>query len=158
MGYRWFDSFGIIPRYPFGFGLSYTDFSIRCAETRVEGTTVHLKAQVTNTGTRAGKEVAQLYLSAPESGMTKEYQSLAAFAKTGELAPGERETLELSFNLRELASYREADGAYVLEAGEYVLRLGNSSRNTAPAAVLNLPKTVVVSWHVGICPVLSARP
>ena len=158
VGYRWFDSFGITPRYPFGFGLSYTDFAIRCAETQVEGTTVHLKAQVTNTGSRAGKEVAQLYLSAPESGMTKEYQSLAAFAKTGELAPGESETLELSFDLRELASYREADGAYVLEEGEYVLRLGNSSRNTVPAAVLNLPKTVVVSWHGGICPVLERAP
>ena len=168
VGYRWFDSFGITPRYPFGFGLSYTDFTVKCAEIRVDASRVQLKAQVTNTGSRSGKEVAQLYLSAPEGGMTKEYQSLAAFAKTKELAPGESEILELSFDLSELASYREQDGAYVLESGEYVLRLGNSSRNTEPAAALHLGKTVVISWHANICtlpermpleePIAPARP
>ena len=152
VGYRYFDSFGITPRYPFGFGLSYTTFSIRCAEVHVENTAVHLKAAVTNTGSRSGKEVAQLYVSAPEEGMTKEYQSLAAFGKTGELSPGESETLELSFDLRELASFRDADNACILEAGDYVLRLGNSSRDTAPAAVLSLPREVIVSRHGAVCP------
>ncbi len=155
VGYRWFDSFGITPRYPFGFGLSYTSFNIKCTETCVEGTQLRMKAQVTNTGSRSGREVAQLYLSAPEEGMTREYQSLAAFAKTKELAPGESEILELRFDLRELASYREQDGAYVLEAGEYVLRLGNSSRDTAPAAVLYLKNEVIVSRHDHICPALQ---
>ena len=158
VGYRWFDSFGITARYPFGFGLSYTNFTVKCAETWVEASRVHLKAQVTNTGSRSGKEVAQLYLSAPEGGMVKEYQSLAAFAKTKELAPGESEILELSFDLGELASYRESDGAYVLEAGEYVLRLGNSSRNTEPAAVLHLGKTLVISWHANICTLPERMP
>ena len=158
VGYRYFDSFGIAPRYPFGYGLSYTTFSLRCTEVRVEGTHVHLKAAVTNTGSRSGKEVAQLYLSAPEDGLDKEYQSLAAFAKTKELSPGESETLALSFDLRELASFREADCAYILEAGDYVLRLGNSSRDTQPAAVLNLANTVVISWHAGVCPVPERMP
>ena len=152
VGYRYFDSFGITPRYPFGYGLSYTTFGLRCAEVRTEGTTVHLKAAVTNTGSRSGKEVAQLYLSAPEDGLDKEYQSLAAFAKTRELAPGESEALELSFDLRELASYRESDCAYILESGDYVLRLGNSSRDTQPAAVLHLSNTVIVSSHTHVCP------
>ena len=151
VGYRYFDSFGIEPRYPFGYGLSYTTFSIRCAEVRADGTVIHLKAAVTNTGDSPGKEVAQLYVSAPEDGLDKEYQSLAAFAKTTELAPGESELLELSFDLRELASYREADHACILESGEYVLRLGHSSRNTVPAAVLQLEQTQVVSRHAGIC-------
>ncbi|MBQ7229640.1 MAG: glycoside hydrolase family 3 C-terminal domain-containing protein [Oscillospiraceae bacterium] len=155
VGYRWFDSFGITPRYPFGFGLSYTSFNIQCAETCVEGTQLRMKALVTNTGSRSGREVAQLYLSAPEEGMTREYQSLAAFGKTRELAPGESETLELRFDLRELASYREQDGAYVLEAGEYVLRLGSSSRNTEPAAVLYLKNEVIVSRHDHICPLMQ---
>ena len=155
VGYRYFDSFGITPRYPFGFGLSYTSFDIQCAETCVEGTRVRMKAQVTNTGSRSGREVAQLYLTAPEEGMTREYQSLAAFGKTRELAPGESETLELRFDLRELASYREQDGAYVLEAGEYVLRLGSSSRNTEPAAVLYLKNEVIVSRHDHICPLMQ---
>ena len=158
VGYRYFDSFGITPRYPFGFGLSYTTFALRCTEVRVEGTHVHLKAAVANTGDRPGKEVAQLYLSAPEDGLHKEYQSLAAFSKTKELAPGETETLALSFDLRELASFREADCAYILEAGDYVLRLGNSSRDTQPAAVLNLANTVVISWHAGVCPVPERMP
>ena len=152
VGYRYFDSFGITPRYPFGYGLSYTTFDLRCTEVRVDGTTVHLKAAATNTGSRSGKEVAQLYLSAPEDGLDKEYQSLAAFAKTRELAPGESQTLELSFDLRELASFRESDCAYILDAGDYVLRLGNSSRDTQPAAVLNLANTVVISSHTHVCP------
>ena len=158
VGYRYFDSFGITPRYPFGFGLSYTTFALRCTEVRVEGTQVHLKAAVTNTGECPGKEVAQLYLSSPEDGLHKEYQSLAAFAKTKELSPGESEILALSFDLRELASFREADCAYILEAGDYVLRLGNSSRDTQPAAVLNLANTVVISWHAGVCPVPERMP
>lgn len=152
VGYRYFDSFGIEPRYPFGYGLSYTGFAIRCSRVQAEGTVLRLEAAVTNTGERAGKEVVQLYVSAPEEGMVKEFQSLAAFAKTGELAPGEMQTLELSFDLRELASYREHDGAFVLDGGDYVLRLGNSSRNTEPAAIVNLPKETVVSWHGNICP------
>ena len=152
VGYRYFDSFGIEPRYPFGYGLSYTDFSLRCSEVCADGSVIRMKAAVTNTGSRSGREVAQLYVSAPEEGMVKEYQSLAAFAKTEELAPGESEILELSFDLRELASYRERDGAYILDAGDYVLRLGNSSRNTEPAAVVNLPEEKVVSWHANICP------
>ena len=152
VGYRYFDSFGITPRYPFGYGLSYTTFSLRCAQVCAEGTRVHLKAAVTNTGSRPGKEVAQLYLSAPEDGLDKEYQSLAAFAKTKELSPGESETLELTFDLRELASYRERDNAYILESGDYVLRLGNSSRDTTPAAVLILPREVTVSRHSPVCP------
>ena len=159
VGYRWFDSFGILPRYPFGYGLSYTAFSIRCAEVSVQGTTVHLTAAVTNTGsTYSGKEVVQLYVSAPEEGLSKEYQSLAAFAKTPTLAPGESCQVPLTFDLKELASYREQDGAYILDAGDYVLRLGNSSRDTEPVAVLNLRALAVVSWHAGICRVLEHCP
>ena len=152
VGYRYFDSFGIEPRYPFGFGLSYTTFTIHCARVRAEGTVVRLEAAVTNTGSRSGKQVAQLYVSAPEEGLVKEFQSLAAFAKTGELAPGESETLELTFDLRELASFREADNAFVLDAGDYVLRLGDSSRSTEPVAVVNLTREAIVSRHDPICP------
>ena len=155
VGYRYFDSFGIEPRYPFGFGLSYTSFTIRCAEVHADGTAVHLKAAVTNAGSRSGREVVQLYVSAPEEGLVKEYQSLAAFAKTGELSPGESQTVELTFDLRELASYRESDAAFVLDGGEYVLRLGNSSRDTEPAAVLHLSDTVIVSRHDHICPLVK---
>ena len=153
VGYRYFDSFGVEPAYPFGFGLSYTTFTIHSAGVSAEGSRVSVKAAVTNTGdTYTGKEVAQLYVSAPNGQLHKEYQSLAAFAKTGILKPGERQLLALNFDLRSLASYRENDACYVLEAGEYILRLGNSSRNTMVIGTLVLEQEVIVSRHQNICP------
>ena len=106
---------------------------------------------VTNTGNAyAGKEVAQLYVSAPNGKLHKEYQSLAAFGKTRLLAPGEAEALDLVFDLKDLASFRESDGCYVLEQGDYILRLGNSSRNTVVVGVLELNGEAIVSrhWHI----------
>ncbi|MBQ7858970.1 MAG: glycoside hydrolase family 3 C-terminal domain-containing protein [Faecalibacterium sp.] len=154
VGYRYYDSFGVEPAYPFGFGLSYTDFAVAGGEATAEGTKITLKCTVTNTGSvYSGKEVAQLYVSSPNGALHKEYQALAAFAKTGLLAPGQSEQLTLSFDLADLASYREADGCYVLEKGDYLLRLGNSSRNTAVAAVVELTGEAVVSQHEHICPV-----
>ncbi len=156
VGYRYFDSFGVTPAYPFGFGLSYTTFSIHSAGISAEGSKVLVKALVSNTGdTYAGKEVVQLYVSAPNGKVHKEYQSLAAFAKTAALEPGARETVELSFDLRSLASYRETDASYVLEAGDYILRLGNSSRNTMTIGVLTVGEEIVVSRHDHICPVVK---
>ena len=156
VGYRYFDSFGVEPAYPFGFGLSYTTFGFQSAGVSADGSRITVKAAVSNTGdTFAGKEVAQLYVSAPNGKLHKEYQSLAAFAKTDVLAPGTKQTVELSFDLKNLASYREEDAAYVLEAGEYVLRLGNSSRNTIPVGVVSVGEEIVVSRHAHICPVVK---
>ena len=154
VGYRYFDSFGVEPAYPFGFGLSYTDFEVQSAGVSLEGSEVTVKANVFNLGqTYSGKEVAQLYVSAPQGNLHKEYQSLMAFGKTGLLAPGERQLLELSFDMKNLASYREADGCYVLEAGEYLLRLGNSSRNTLVVGVVVIEEEIIVSRHAHICPI-----
>ncbi len=156
VGYRYFDSFGIEPAYPFGYGLSYTTFAIQSAGVAARGNNITVKAGVTNTGDKyTGKEVVQLYVSAPNGKIHKEYQSLAAFVKTDDLAPGARQTVDLSFDLCSLASYREADASYVLEAGEYILRLGNSSRNTAVVGILTVGEEVVVSKHDHICPVVK---
>lgn len=153
VGYRYFDSFGVEPAYPFGFGLSYTDFAVAAKAVAVDGSRITVKASVSNVGeTYSGKEVAQLYVSAPNGKLWKEYQSLAAFAKTDLLAPGTQQQLELSFDMKDLASYREDDASYVLEAGEYVLRLGNSSRATSVAAVVTLDQEVVISTHCHVCP------
>lgn len=157
VGYRYFDSFGVEPMFPFGYGLSYTEFSMCGAGVSVEGTKVHLKATVTNTGaTYSGKEIAQVYVSAPSGKLEKEYQTLAAFNKTKLLAPGEQETLELSFDMAEIGSYDEETASYVLDAGEYIVRLGNSSRDTVPVAVVILDEMVVVSKHCNICPVVES--
>lgn len=154
VGYRYFDSFGVEPAYPFGFGLSYADFTVQSGGVAAEGSKVAVKAVVSNVGEAfSGKEVAQLYVSAPNGKLHKEYQSLAAFGKTKILSPGEKQTLELSFDIRNLASYREEDSCYVLEAGSYILRLGNSSRNTVVIGTLELAQEVAVSRHAAVCPV-----
>ena len=152
VGYRYFDSFDVTPAYPFGYGLSYTDFDICFESLTAKGTQITVTAKVTNTGKYPGKEVVQLYASAPEGTLCKEYQSLAAFGKTRTLAPGESQLLELSFDMTQLASFRERDNCYVLEAGDYLLRLGNSSRNTRPVCLVALEKEAVVSQHTAICP------
>jgi len=153
VGYRYFDSFGVEPAYPFGFGLSYTDFAIHSAGVSSAGAKITVSADVANIGCSfSGREVAQLYVSAPAGNLHKACQSLAAFAKTEVLAPGARQILTLSFDLRSLASYRESDASYVLEAGEYILRLGNSSRNTVSVGLIVLEQEVIVSRNTNICP------
>ena len=152
VGYRYFDSFGVEPAYPFGYGLSYTDFAVRSAGVSLEGSCVTVKADVANTGdTYTGREVAQLYVSAPNGHLHKAYQSLAAFGKSDPLAPGAHQVLTLTFDLRSVASYRDSDSSFVLEQGEYILRLGNSSRNTVAVAVIYLAQAVIVSRHCNIC-------
>ena len=144
VGYRYFDSARVEPLFPFGFGLGYTTFSVRAGEASVAGETVTVRATVRNTGARKGRETVQLYLSAPQGELDQPYQALAAFAKTPELAPDETAELALSFRWSDLASFDAARSAYVLEGGDYVLRLGASSRDAAPCALLRLSETAVV--------------
>ena len=151
VGYRYYDSFDVEPRWPFGFGLSYTTFE-QDAAVRVEGTDIALDVTVTNVGTVSGKEVVQVYVSCPAGKLDKEYQKLAGFAKTGKLRPGASETLSVRFPLKEMASFDESRSVFLLEAGDYAVFTGNSSRNTKAAAVLTLAEDVTVSEHAAICP------
>lgn len=144
VGYRYFDSVGKRAQYPFGYGLSYSEFSVAPAGVSVSGSTVFLKADVTNVGAYPGKQIVQLYLSAPAGRLPKAYQELAAFAKTEVLQPGQAQQVELTFDLRDFASFDENANAYILEAGNYILRVGKSSIGTTAAAELNLPETVTV--------------
>ena len=152
VGYRYYDTFGVKPRFPFGYGLSYTQFKTVFVSAGISGRTVSVQAEVKNTGGCAGKEVVQLYASCPVGELSKEYQRLVGFAKTQELQPGESEKLEISFPIDYLESYSFADSGKVLEAGEYVLRLGNSSVDTAPVAVIELDEKAVLSKLAHICP------
>ena len=152
VGYRYYDSFDVAPRYAFGYGLSYTDFEVQTSNVKVDGTKVHIGVTVKNTGSiYAGKEIVQLYVSMPAGKLEKEYQSLAAFAKTDVLKPGESQDLELTFSMEYIASYDEETASMILEAGDYILRVGNSSRNTEVGGVLTLPETIVVSKHSNLC-------
>ena len=144
VGYRCFDSVGKRPLYPFGFGLSYTSFSLNAESAAIDGSSITAQVRITNTGALLGKEVVQLYLCPPQGRLDKPVQSLAAFTKTKTLAPGESETLTITFDLRDQTSYDEAEGAYILEKGDYLLRFGNSSADTVPMAVIRMEAETVV--------------
>ena len=143
VGYRYFDTVGKKPLFPFGFGLGYTDFALKTGAIRREGETVRVTAKVRNTGAFPGKETVQLYVSQPGELLDQPEQVLAAFAKTPELQPGESCELTLRFALEDLAYYDEEDSAWSLERGSYVLRLGNSSSAAAQIGVLQLRKDAV---------------
>ena len=144
VGYRYFDSAGKKALFPFGYGLGYTAFSHLPGEVNEEAGAVSVKATVKNIGPSAGKEVLQLYVSAPQGRLDKPYQALAAFAKSAQLRPGEEEELTLSFDLRALASYDEQRAAWLLEQGNYILRLGSSSAENTAIAILRLDRDVTV--------------
>lgn len=143
VGYRYFDSFGVEPLYPFGYGISYTQFALDVERVFVKEGEVRAEVKVTNIGSRySGKEVVQAYVSAPSGEIEKPYQELRAFVKTKLLAPGESETVTLSFAVSDMASYCEACAAWVLEAGRYLLRIGTNSKDTKVAAGLQLNERV----------------
>ena len=145
VGYRYFDTVGKKPLFPFGYGLSYTSFDIALTGAAAQGDTIRIKAAVSNTGARAGREVVQVYVSAPAGRLDKPYQDLAAFSKTDLLEPGASQELTISFSLRDCASYDAQKESYVLEAGSYVVRVGDSSDHTQPAALVDLDGEAVVT-------------
>jgi len=152
VGYRYFDSFNVKPRYPFGFGLSYTGFSIETTGVSQKKDCIVADILVKNTGDHSGKEVVQVYATVPFTDKGCEYQRLIAFEKTKELKPGEAQELSLSVPLSSLTGYREEDHSWVLYEGEYILRIGNSSDNTGIAALLKVDKEKVTEVCINICP------
>ena len=139
VGYRYFDSFEVPVSYPFGFGLSYTTFEYSDAKIAQKNDIYDVTVTVKNTGAHEGKEVVELYISAPDNkAANKPAKELKAFAKTKLLKPGESETLTLSITAPELASFDEAASAWVVAEGEYQFLIGASSQDikatlTAPA-------------------------
>ena len=152
VGYRYFDTFNVTPVYPFGYGLNYTSFNMETLGASANEKTVSVTVRVTNTGKFAGREVVQVYGSAPRDGLEKPMQVLCGFGKTRLLQPGESQELKVSFDLTNLESYDPAKAAYVLEAGAYVIRVGVNSRATHVAAVLQLDATVETKKVKNICP------
>ena len=139
VGYRYFDSFGVKPLYCFGYGKSYTDFEIKAGKISVEGNEIQIPVTVKNTGKiYAGKEVVQVYYSAAGGVMEKPYQELAVYQKTKLLAPGETEEIVLKYQAEQMASYSEKEAAWILEKGDYIIRVGNSSASTKVAGVIEV--------------------
>ena len=130
VGYRYFDSFDVPVSYPFGFGLSYTTFEYSDAKCSVDGDIFAVTVTVKNTGSYEGKEVVELYISAPDNkAANKPTKELKAFAKTKLLKPGENETLTLTVKAADLASFDEAASAWVVAEGEYQFLVSASSQD-----------------------------
>ena len=130
MGYRYFDSFEVPVSYPFGYGLSYTTFEYSNAKCSKEEDVYTVTVTIKNTGNHEGKEVAELYVSAPDNkAANKPVKELKAFAKTKLLKPGESETVAMSFVESDLASFDEAASAWVVAEGEYQFLVGASSQD-----------------------------
>lgn len=150
VGYRYFETFAKDKvLYPFGFGLSYTSFAMKTTAFAWDGENVTVSVEVTNIGAVAGKEVVQLYASAPQGKLGKAARVLCGFAKTKELAPGESETVTISCGRYYLASYDDSGlsgykSAYVMEAGVYTFYAGNSVRCDMVAGCFELAETQVV--------------
>lgn len=130
VGYRYFDSFGKQVSYPFGYGLSYTTFEYLNPSIKADNGIYTITVDVRNTGKFAGKEVVQLYVSAPDNvKMNKPDKELKAFAKTKELEPGETVNVTMKVNAADLASYDEAASSWVVDGGSYKFLIGASSRD-----------------------------
>lgn len=151
VGYRYFDTFNVAPRYPFGFGLSYTEFETVFRGIEYRSGEFAAALTVKNTGSVSGREVAQVYAYLPEGTLVKEKKRLVGFAKTKTLNPGEEQTLNISFTPDYLASYCESRAEKLLEAGKYIIAAGNSSASAIPAAVIELDETVAVYKLKNIC-------
>lgn len=151
VGYRYFNTAGIKPRYPFGFGLSYTNFTYGLSTLSNQLSEISLDIKVKNTGELHGKEVIQLYISKPNKKHKGESISLAVYGKTKLLAPSEETTITLNFDLRDVAVFDEEGSRFVLEQGQYGLFLGNSSDNLSACAVVELLDEAIVEEVDSIC-------
>ncbi len=143
VGYRYFDTFKVPVAYPFGYGLSYTTFAFSRLKVKRQRGGYVASVTVTNTGSVAGREVAQLYVSAPKGKLEKPARELKAFAKTRELQPGESETLVMRIGDADLASFDEAANSWVTDAGTYRVEAGASVEDLKVRAELKVGKPIV---------------
>ena len=152
VGYRYFMTYGVKPRYGFGYGLSYTAFSFRMTGFTQENGKGCILAEVKNTGTAyAGKEVLQVYAAKPWGKLDHEAISLVGFVKTRNIAPQGSAEAEISFEMRDLASYDEGGAEWFLEKGEYGIYLGTSAQEAEPVLVLTVEAETVIEKNQNIC-------
>lgn len=149
VGYRYFDTFGVPVRYSLGYGLSYTDFSVKSGNITVSYTPdpcVNIPVSVFNTGTQySGRDVVQIYATCPLGGLHKENRRLVGFAKTKLLAPRETQELTIPVPLERLASFN--DSKKILSAGKYYLWAGDSLSNAHPIGALTLSSNITLEGH-----------
>lgn len=146
VGYRYYQTFSVKTAYPFGFGLSYTKFGYSNLKLNppVFNGKVTASVTITNTGSVAGKEVVQLYLSAPHHSLYKPTEELKGFAKTRLLEPGQSQTVTFTLNSNDLASFNTGASTWVADAGKYEVKIGASSEDIKLAKTFTLSKTTTV--------------
>jgi beta-glucosidase len=146
VGYRYYNTFDVAPAYEFGHGLSYTDFTysnLKLSSSAFNGK-LTATVTVTNSGKVPGKEVVQLYLSAPAQKLDKPAAELKAFAKTNLLKPGKSQTLTFTLNAADLASFDTQSSSWIAEAGKYAVKIGSSSTKIRLNATFGLANDILV--------------
>ena len=158
VGYRYFTTFGVPVRYPFGYGLSYTSFQSTASGFHYDGSTATFSVTVTNTGSVAGKEVVEIYLCGAQEPLERPERELVAFAKTELLLPGASQTIDFTLTARQLAVYSEEAAAWVLQAGTNTLYLGGDSLHNTAFASFTTAATVVEQLSNQVTPKYHTRP
>jgi beta-glucosidase len=147
VGYRYYNTFDVKPAYPFGYGLSYTKFKysdLKLSAKTLNGS-ITATVNVTNTGDVAGREIVQVYVSAPGGKLAKPSEELRAFGKTKMLRPKESQTLSFTLTVNDLESFDTGRSAWVAEGGDYTVKIGASSEDIKKTAKFSLPKTLVLA-------------
>ena len=163
VGYRYFETFAKDRvRFPFGFGMSYTSFDITASDFKLDGDKVTGSVNVKNTGSTPGREVVQIYCSAPQGKLGKPARVLCGFDKTRTLQPGESQTLSFEIPLESVASYDDSGvtghkSAWILEHGGYVFYAGADVRSASEAYSLTLPETVVRQCKSALGPLTAFK-
>lgn len=154
VGYRYFNTFGIKPSFEFGYGKSYTDFEYSNIKTssKTFNNSIEVSVNIKNTGKVPGKEIVELYLSAPGKTIDKPKSELKAYAKTKGLNPGESQTVILTLNKKDLASYETGKSAWIAEAGTYKILVGASSLDIRQIAEFDVAKELSVEKVQHILP------
>ena len=145
VGYRYYNTFNVPVAYEFGYGLSYTKFNysdLKLSSTSFNGK-ITASITITNSGNRTGREVVQLYLSAPSKNLDKPAEELKGFAKTNLLQPGESQTINFVLNANDLASFYTDKSAWIADAGKYTVKIGVSSKDIKRTATFILAKDIV---------------
>ena len=151
VGYRYFDSFGIDVRYPFGYGGSYTAFSFETITFQQTDVGISCRVKVRNTGRTAGKQVVQIYVSCPSGVLMTEQKRLVAFQKTRLLKSGDEQSLELTFSLRQLGVYEEGRAAWLLQSGTYQVMLGENAEDYTLMGIMHLDHDVIIEQLSNVC-------
>ena len=152
VGYRYFNTFNVKPAYEFGYGLSYTTFkfdNLKLSSKQL-ASNITASVDVTNSGSVAGKEVVQLYISAPAKELNKPSEELRGFAKTKLLQPGETQTITFTIKPSDLSSYNTEKSSWIDEAGTYTVKIGASSMDIRQTDTFNVPKDVVVEKDTNV--------